>query len=277
MSNLNFDLSVAWRIYPNISRTPLIHSNDKFKLVQTCLKSFINSTKGINVKYYFILDGCPDYYIIMLNSLINSDHIEIIQTDNIGNEQTFKKQIEILLSQSCSDIIYFAEDDYLYSPNSFHTMLSMIKESDVDFLSCYEHFDTFVHPIHSHKRLIKFHSNKFWYTDSSTCLTFLTTKYTLSKTKNIFLTYCQGNFDVSIWLMITKTFVWNPYFYLYFRFSHQNCYWLLIKTLTHGWRYLFTKSYKLWIPHSAIGTHLETKYVSPIVDWMKVSEDVHTI
>ena len=38
-----YDLTVAYRIYPKISRSPAIYRNDKFKLSEFCLKSFKDS------------------------------------------------------------------------------------------------------------------------------------------------------------------------------------------------------------------------------------------
>ncbi len=39
----NYDLTVAYRIYPKISRSPAVFSDNKYKLSQLCLKSFKES------------------------------------------------------------------------------------------------------------------------------------------------------------------------------------------------------------------------------------------
>ncbi len=269
-----YDLVVAYRIYPKISRTPFIEFTNKFDLVKLCLRSFIDSTINLKVKFFFILDGCPEEYYILINELINKNDVEIIKTNGIGNELTFKKQIDILLEQKYSEIIYFAEDDYLYRPNEFSKALSFINESDIDFVSCYQHYDTFTHNIHAHKREIKYFDNQFWHTDSSTCLTFLTTKKKLLETKEIFLTYCNGNFDVCIWLIITNTFFRNPLSYLKFYLQNKNSFWILTTALKNGYKFLFKKKYTLWIAYPAIGTHLEKDFVSPSFDWKKLAHSL---
>ena len=184
-----YDLAVAWRIYPGVSKTPLIFPKNKFNLVSVCLKSFLASATNLEVKYYFLLDGCPPAYNQLINEIFENKAVEIIETPSVGNLATFKMQIDILSTQEDADVVYFAEDDYLYIPNEFHKMVSLIRDNKkVDFASCYLHSDTFTHPIHQHKKnTIEFAGHK-WLSDSSTCLTFMTTKKTLTKTKDLLLT-----------------------------------------------------------------------------------------
>ncbi len=274
----NYDMAVAWRIYPGVSKTPLIFPTDKFMLVKTCLKSFINSTTGLKVKYFFILDGCPFEYKQLIKSIFPVSDVEIIETDKIGNWATFKKQVEILLAQVDADLVYFAEDDYLYREGEFHKMVQFLKASnDVDFVSGYVHMDTFTHPIHQHKKEKRSAFNQEWRTDSSTCLTFLTKKKVLEETKNVFLTYSKGNNDCSVWLVLTKTFILNPFAYLRFFFTNKESFNIMKMAVKYSWKYFFsTKKYSLWIPYPAIGTHLEKELVSPNVDWLAISDKINS-
>ena len=50
-----YDLAVAWRIYPGVSKTPLIYPKNKFNLVSVCLKSFLASATNLEVKYFFFI------------------------------------------------------------------------------------------------------------------------------------------------------------------------------------------------------------------------------
>lgn len=272
-----YDLAVAWRIYPGVSKTPLIFPSDKYQLVKTCLKSFIQSTQGIKVKYFFILDGCTPEYIQLLNDLFDAKDIEIIETPKIGNWATFQKQVEILSEQEDADAVYFAEDDYLYQPGEFHKLLDLLKSGkDVDFVSCYLHTDTFTHPIHQHQKEKLEAENHIWYTDSSTCLTFLTTKQTLLETKDVLLTYSKGNNDCAMWLVLTKTFILNPFAYLRFFFTNKESFNILKMAVKYSFRYFFnSKKYKIWIPYPAIGTHLEKELVSPDIDWIELSNKIN--
>ncbi len=276
MSN-NYDLAVAWRIYPGVSKTPIIFPNSKFQLVKTCLQSFRLSAEGLRVRYFFILDGCPPSYNELIQSMFPAADTTIIETQSIGNWATFNKQIEILLQQTDAEAVYFAEDDYLYRPGEFKKMLGMLQNgTDVDFLSCYVHMDTFTHPIHRHKKEERIHDGQLWKTDSSTCLTFLTTKQTLSETQNVLLTYAKGNNDCAVWLVLTKTFVLNPFVYIRFFFTSKESFNILKMAVKYSFCYFFSgKKYKLWIPYPAIGTHLEKGLVSPEVDWVELSKSIN--
>jgi hypothetical protein len=220
--NKNYDLAVAWRIYPKISKTPLLCANNKFNLVSLCLKSFLQSTKNLNVKYFFILDGCPEEYNHLINELFKENNFVIIETPSIGNLATFKMQIDILSTQNDSDIVYFAEDDYLYVPDEFYKMVELIKNNDkIDFASCYLHTDSYTHPIHQHRKETIEFSNHKWMSESSTCLTFMTSKNVLNSSKGILMTYSKGNNDCAMWLVMTKTFIYNPLKYIQFYFSNK--------------------------------------------------------
>ncbi len=272
-----YDLAVAWRIYPGVSKTPLIYPKNKFNLVSVCLKSFLASAANLEVKYYFLLDGCPKEYNQLINELFKDKAVEIIETASLGNLATFKMQIDILSTQEDSDIVYFAEDDYLYVPNEFHKMVSFIRNhKKVDFASCYLHSDTFTHPIHQHKKnTIDFEGHQ-WLSDSSTCLTFMTTKKTLLKTKDLLLTYSNGNNDCAMWLVMTKTFIYNPLKYIQFYFSNKESFNILKVAVKYSFKFFFRfRKFSLYIANPAIGTHLEKDLVSPDINWIEIAKQVN--
>ena len=143
MENNKYDLVIAYRIYPKISKVPAVFPNDKYKLSEFCFKSLINSIAGeIKVKFYVILDACPqEYKNIFLNNY-DKDSIEFIEMDGVGNPFTFKKQIEILLNQKESEYIMLAEDDYFYLPDCFFELTDFLKNNnDADFVTVYDHLD----------------------------------------------------------------------------------------------------------------------------------------
>jgi len=271
---MGYDLVVAWRIYPGVSKTPLIFPENKFLLVRTCIRSFLASVSGLKVRYYFILDGCPASYSAMIKDICPSEDTAIIETQSIGNLATFRKQIEILSQQHDADLVYFAEDDYLYLPGEFNKMINLIKtRPEVDFVSCYLHPDTFTHPIHQHKKKKLDAAGHRWISDSSTCLTFMTSRKILHETKDLLLTYSKGNNDCAMWLVLTKTFILNPLAYVRFIFTHKESFSILKVAVKYSFRHFFIRrKYHLWIPDPAIGTHLEKDLVSPGIDWVNVSE-----
>lgn len=270
-----FDLAVAWRIYPGVSKKPLIHSDDKFALVRTSLRSFQQSAQGLKISHHFILDGCPPEYEELIHSLFANEKHAIINTPKIGNARTFAKQIELLLAQSDADVVYFSEDDYLYRPGEFGKLHRLItSDPAVDFVSCYCHRDIFTHPLHQHERTVKYAADHMWMGDSSTCLTFMTTKRVLEETREQFLTYCAGSWDCSVWLGLTRTHLLNPAAYLKYR-NHPESKRILRMAWKFGWRrWPFLRKYSLYVPFPGIGTHLEEQFVSPETDWLAVARAV---
>ena len=269
-----YNVAVAWRIYPKVSKNPLLFKDDKFAMVENSLLSFINCSAGLKIYYYFILDGCPEEYTTLLHKLFNPADFTITETNSIGNGNTFAAQIDILSKQDKSDVVYFAEDDYLYVPGEFNKAVEFIKEEGVDFISCYMPLDVFRHPIHNHRRHTKYSQDKLWMSASSTCLTFMTTKKTLIETRKLLLTYQKGNRDTSMWLILTHTFIYNPFAYLRF-ITHKECFSIMKMAVKYSFIYFFTtRKYRLWMPYTAICTHLESGIESPGVDWISISKNV---
>lgn len=268
----NYDLAVAWRIYPKISKEPLFFNDNKLNLVKLSLYSFIESAKFLKIKYFIIVDGCPNEYNDAINHLLKYEDYEIINTNSIGNHKTFQLQIEILLKQNYSEFVYFAEDDYLYRPNSFQSLINFVKsKKDVDFLTGYHHKELTYHVIHKINRDFHYLDNICWQTDASTCLTFMTKKNVLKSSKEIFLTYIKGNNDCSIWLTLTKKHIYNPLKY-YLLWRNKNVGFDILKmAIKYGFKYfLFSRKYKLWTAVPAVCTHLEKEHVSPNIDWISI-------
>ena len=191
--------------------------------------------------------------------------------DGIGNFETFRLQIKILLEQNFSDLIYFAEDDYFYLPNQFVEMVEFLKDnSDADFVSPYDHIDYYRTNIHEYESTIKISKNKHWRTAGSTCLTFLTTKKTLEKTKKTFLSYGKGNPDWTVWLSLTKNSSDNMKILIKSLKHPGNIRNLYRSYSTNNNQVLNNKIYKLWIPIPAIATHMEKECLSPTIDWENV-------
>lgn len=180
-------------------------------------------------------------------------------------------QIEVLLTQKYSNIIYFAEDDYFYMPNQFEEMVRFLtSEENVDFVSPYDHLDYYTLDLHKHKNWIRVSENKHWRTASTTCLTFLTTKSTLKQTQDIFRSYCKNNYDASVWLSLTKMRLATIINY----YRKDKLLFDIIKNAwRHGWKQiLFGKKWGLWVPIPAIATHLESECIAPTIDWISIMQ-----
>lgn len=272
-------LTIAYRIYPKVSKRPPIFAEDKFTLSELCLSSLIGSfTEKVDYKFIALLDKCPKEYEDLFKKYIPENRLEILNLPGIGNAGTFIKQIDLLLSQNHSEFVYFAEDDYFYLPGQFISMLDFIaKNNDVDFISPYDHLDNYTLELHNYKSEIRIASDKHWQNISTTCLTFLAKKESLAKAKGIFKTYAKRNYDASIWLSITKINAFN--FKLLFKhlakaifkkskFDFVFCL-IYLKTYRFGlMRLFFSKSMTLWSPIPSIATHMEDNYLAPNIDWI---------
>jgi hypothetical protein len=263
-------LAIAYRIYPGVSKVPPVHSDDKYKLSELCLKSFRDSLADIDYKIWAILDNCPPEYIDLFKKYFDKDRLEIIEEPGVGNPVTFRKQVEILLNQTHSDNCYFAEDDYFYIENTFPEMIEFLNSSDsVDFVTPYDHPDYYHHPIHKRQCETRYSRNRYWRTAPTTCMTFLTKKQVLMQAQSILLSYSKKNYDTSMWMSITKSRVFDPSFY----FSAINNKFharIAAKMWIHGTtQHLFGKKFKLWSPLPSIATHMESNYLAPTINWNK--------
>ena len=135
----NFDVAICYRIYPKVSKDPVIFADDKFKLSELCLRSFRDSLGDLNFKMRVLLDNCPKEYEELFKKYFNEKDLELVNLNGVGNYATFGKQIDYLLEQNDSEYVYFAEDDYFYLPNTFIEMLDFMKSrNDVHFISPFD-------------------------------------------------------------------------------------------------------------------------------------------
>ncbi len=271
-------LTIAYRIYPKVSKTPAIYQDNKFALSELCLASLIRSI-GDKIDYRFIalLDNCPQEYVNLFEKYIPEDRLEIIKLQGIGNGATFVMQIDLLLKQDFSNYVYFAEDDYFYLNNEFVSMIELMENNqNVHFVTPYDHLDRYTLSLHNFKSNVIIESNKHWQNVSSTCLTFLTNKKSLSDCRSIFETYKRRNHDAAIWMTITKINSFKFGFILKCLFksltdkkSEEARYsYIYKKIFKFGLkRLIFGKKFGLWSPIPAISTHLEKSFLSPNIDW----------
>lgn len=263
------DLVIAYRIYPGVSKLPAAFTTDKLKLSELCLKSFRNALGSLDFKLIAILDGCPPEYESLFRSYFKESELQIVACQSIGNFNTFKLQIDLLLSQNESEIVYFAEDDYFYLPNTLPKMIQYIREhKDVHFISSYDHIDYYNLSIHAYPQEIRHFENQHWRTAATTCLTFMTRKNILRKTAHNFEGFATGNSDAALWTGLTKQNVFNLPLIINYLFSNRWLFAVFARAWRYGWRdILFSKKYKLWIPIPSFSTHMESSGIAGGQDW----------
>ncbi|HLP77150.1 MAG TPA: glycosyltransferase family 2 protein [Candidatus Paceibacterota bacterium] len=265
-----YDLAVAYRICPFVSRAkPPIHADSKYHLAKLCLRSFKDSLGTLRVKIWAILDNCPTEYEELFRSLWNEEDLVLLRFPGLGNAGTFAKQIEILTGQNDAELVYVAEDDYVYQPGRFHLITDLMrKNSDVDFCTPYDHPDYYAHPFHDHKMRIKVEQGQVWKTQNGTTCSFITRKAVLQETAPTLLSYARKNTDAGIWLSLTKEHVLNPIDLLTTPFISKFRGWSLVCAWFFNWRQLlFGRKYTLWVPVPSLATHMVAGLLAPNVDW----------
>jgi hypothetical protein len=269
MNKREYDVAVAYRIYPRVSKNPAMFPEDKLQLARLCLRSFRASLGAVRAKMFVLLDGCPPQFEGLFTEFFDSPDLELIRLSGIGNRQTFSRQLKILLDQNDADAVYFAEDDYFYLPGQFEVMLNFLRDCPgADFVSPYDHPDYYNLPLHSGPQLNQEYRDRRWRTAASTCLTFLTAKKTLARTQRVFQTYAFRNLDVSLWLSLTKQVVFDPaIIYRCFRERIKVGGFVAVSWF-YGWpQILAGQRRKLWIPTPSIATHMDHRFLAPGVDW----------
>jgi hypothetical protein len=271
-----YDLAVAYRICPRISKRMPIYSEDKLKLSEFCLKSFKKSLGSLKVKIIVLLDNCPAEYETLFFKYFDEKDLKLVKLSGVGNRATFGLQIEFLVNQNDAEVVYFAEDDYFFLPNQFAEMIEFLKHHpDVHFVSPYDHPDYYTRDIHNHKYEIRAYATHHWRTAVSTTLSFLTTKQILTKTKNVLNKYYESNApDYSIWMSITKYNVLNPFKIMKYLFYNKIYFVMIARAWIYCWRQiLFGRRWKLWVPMPTIATHMEKRFLPPYIDWKEKFEN----
>jgi hypothetical protein len=266
-----YDLAVAYRIYPGVSKPSLglPFDQDKLHQAELCVRSFRRAASNLKVKLWAVMDSCPEQYEQMFRRYFQPEDLVIINLEKAGNYGTFSKQISILLDQDDAECVYFAEDDYLYPNVDFSTLVRFLKHAgDVDFVSPFDHIDDYTLELHNFPKLVRIYEDQHWRNAASTCLTFLTTRQALKRFQRVFRSYSHGNFDVSVWLALTKYRVFNPFSrYLY---NPEGKYFMMrafLKSWFYGWaQILFGKRGRLWIPVPSFALHLDRFHVAPGYD-----------
>lgn len=276
LSDQKYDLAIAYRIYPGVSKMPFIHSDNKLKLAEAGIRSLKVALSNIRARMFCIMDNCPPEYETMIKKYFNDDDLEFMRFNGAGNQRTFGVQIETLLNQTYSEVVFFAEDDYIYRKETIYSAIQLIKKNPkAHFITPYDHPDSYSLKIHnSYKYKVITEGGLHWRTSASTCLTFITTQKTLNSTKDAFYSYCEGNWDSSLWFALTKYNVFSLTQIIKMAFQDTFLLKVILLSWIKTWRtILFSKRYFLWQPIPSIATHMESTGIAPNIDWMKIVSD----
>ena len=144
----------------------------------SCLKSFLKAVDYVDSEMrgdlIFLNDGELDSSIM---EIMNSSKSELIQLGGIGNSSSLRAAHELARTRNwdSSDIIYFAEDDYMYKEEAFAFLLgaaSAIKEGH--YFTLYDHPDRYTRSDDVNNGYSKIYVSPdcHWRTVESTCQTY---------------------------------------------------------------------------------------------------------
>ena len=270
-SGEQYDLAVCYRIYPKVSGRTIFGFKNKLSLVRLSLETFREALGRTKAKIWVLLDNCPVEYEKLVGDILGLSP-QLILLGGEGNERTFARQIDLLAAQDASDLVYFAEDDYLYLPGSLEESVAFMKEhADVDFLTLYDHPDyrkMYIHRIHPRVRT---ENDRCWRTVTSTCLTFMARRQALKETGEVFTSFARKNSDLGLWMAITKNRIFNPWSCLrclgdgLFVSASFGLAW------RHSWRQIIVgRRRALWSPLPTLATHMSENGLAAGVDWEAV-------
>ncbi len=276
MSQFNYDVAVAYRIYPKVSsHSPPVFTEDKLKLAGLCLKSFKKSLGRLRVKLWVLLDNCPPIYETMFTQLWAAEDLVLMRYPGVGDGTTLREQTRILMEQTDAEVVYFAEDDYFYLPDQFHLAVDFLKQNpDADFVAPYQSLDFYTNDMENIPRKTRKFGGKDWNACVSTTHTFLAKRNTLMQGCDVFLTsYGRFSPDLPKWMALTKKRVFNPVKFISWFVPHRFWAGSILLAWYYCWRQiLFGRRFTLWSPRPSIATHMVAGLEAPDIDWPKEFE-----
>lgn len=273
MSRSDYDVAVAYRVYPKPSANPpRVYAEDKFKLVELCLRSFKASLGGLKVKLWVLLNDCPPAYENLFRELWPAKDLVFLRYPGVPPGTTLHEQSRILLDQSEAGFVYWAEDDYFYLPGQFERAVDFLRQNaDADFVSPYDHPDYYTADLHGFHPEQRMQGGRVWSSRLSNTHTILARQTALRETRQVFLTF-RGtvNYDLAMWMALTKKRVFNAAKLIHWSLAHRFWAGSVVLAWYYFWRQiLFGRRYKLWVPRPAIATHMIATLESTGIDWQQ--------
>lgn len=229
-------MKVYYRIYPGNADNKPFADGDKGTLMGVCLTSFLESCQQANVHtdLTILLDGCPSHWEDVVRSIAGQERVVVTELGGIGNRPSFLEQLEMVLTVQDDELVYFAEDDYLYRPEAISKLLYVYAMEKADsFFTLYDHPDRYFRDDDRDMvQRIKLAGAWHWRTVESTTMTFGASGGLIKATADIIRDHaCEGRQ------------MWYP---------------------------LLDEGYDLWGPVPSLATHVHEGMLAPCVDWDEI-------
>jgi hypothetical protein len=244
-------------VYYRISDTPAWAQKNKPAYInnKNCLINFLENFHPDSL--HVIADSVNEQTVKYLNSVGKTHGFFQEHVQNKSGSKTFAYVIDLALTHSDEDIVYFVEDDFLHCHDSKKILKEAFQETDADYVTLYDNPDKyinrkdggpnpFVRNGGERTRVITT-SSTHWKTTNSTVLTFAARVGTLKADRKEWRRCVSSNVpkDFLTFIRLTKTL----FFLRLFKTK---------RTLIH--------------PVPGRATHGEIEYLSPFIDWESVSQ-----
>lgn len=187
-------MTVFYRLcdIPSTNPSPILQEN-KFKLNELCLRSFVLAFRDVKPKVVFICDYCPETYRKLINDLVPFE--KEIHFTSLGINGSCLMQYDLAEKEE-DDVFLFQECDYLYRPSVGNQTYDAIK--NFGLFSPYDHLNFYLdRNIHSPMVMLKLFNNQHYRTVERNTMTFGMTKKAFEDNKEILKKW--GYLDNEVW------------------------------------------------------------------------------
>ena len=219
---------------------------------KNCLVSFLKSVSKLPSNncgtLIFLNDGDIENSLL---ALMNSVDSEIINLSGVGNSESLRYAHSLVLTRDWDDgdLIYFAEDDYLYRKEALQYLLNAsVDINEADYFTLYDHPDRYTRKDDVRNGLSKVYINRdcHWRTVESTPQSFGVR---------------IKAFKRDAWIHKLGTMFNTPRGREMFRAVQG----------IGKYRWKFPK-HMLISPIPSLATHMETEFLSKNIDWQEVND-----
>jgi|GEM_PF-5092349 len=188
---------------------------------------------------------------------------KVVELSHGGKCRSFAEVLRLALADGRpGELAYFAEDDYLYAPDAFSSLLEAVAERpDVDYFTLYDHPDRYGSPERAAARKAAGHA---WYEAPSTCLTFAARTEALRRDRWGFYTLSRApGLDSRRLRSAAVRIGWRK------PLDHLS--WRLVLRQRHLPPWTRARRPRLLAPVPGLATHCELDVVSAAVDWSAIA------
>jgi hypothetical protein len=187
-----------------------------------------------------------------LAALIDRYAHEVRFVKEQGNARCYQATLDWSLDLDDDSLVYHAEDDYLYHPDAFPSLVAAAEQiASADYFTLYDHNDRYQRTDDMHlgrREFVSIAGNRHWRVVESTCMTYAARVGALRRDAFLHRRLCADG-------MPRDRLLWR---------------------LTQGIGIFFWKLPKrtLISPVPSLATHLEPAFLAPVVDWSALAEQV---